>query len=119
MEAILLNITILSGRQCHPQLPKQIQRKIYNWIKADIGQLTADVATHMDMFIKKNTVQTPINDIWCEFSGTINLLQTKYVPSKLTSKRFTHAWFTKACKSKVRKNKKLYIKAKRTNLTSD
>ena len=45
--------------------------------------------------------------------------QTKYVPSKLTSKRFTHAWFTKACESKVRKKKKLHIKAKRTNLTSD
>ena len=80
--------------------------------------LRADVATHMDIFIQKNTVQTPINDLWWEFNGTINL-QTKYVHSKLTSKRFTHAWFTKACKSKVRKKKKLYIKAKGTNLTSD
>ena len=43
------------------------------------------------------------------------------MPSKLTSKIFTHAWFTKACKSKVRidKNMYLYIKAKRTDLTSD
>ena len=70
------------------------------------------------MFIKKNTVQKPINDLWREFSGTINL-QTKHVSSKLTSKRFTHAWFTKASKSKIRKKKKLYIKAKITNLASD
>ena len=41
------------------------------------------------------------------------------MPSKLTSKIFTHAWFTKTCKSKVRIDKKLYIKAKRTDLTSD
>ena len=44
------------------------------------------------------------------------------MPSKWTSKRFTHSCFqknfTKAGKSKVRK-KKLYIKAKRTNSTSD
>ena len=60
----------------------------------------------------------PINDLWWEFGGTMSLLQTKYVPGKLTSKIFTHAWFTKACKTKVRK-KKLYIKAKKINLTSD
>ena len=80
---------------------------MYNWNKADIGQLRADVATHMNMFIQKNTVQTPINDLWREFNSTINLLQTKHVPSKLTYKRFTHGWFTKAYKSKVRK--KSYI----------
>ena len=49
----------------------------------------------------------------------MSLFQFKYVPSELTSKRFTQAWFTKACNSKVRRNKKLYIKTKRTNLTSD
>ena len=50
------NSTILSDIQCHPQLPKTIQQKIYNWNKADIGQLRADVATPMDMFIQENTV---------------------------------------------------------------
>ena len=73
----------------------------------------------MEIFIQENTVQTSINDLWREFSGTMNLLQTKYVLSKLTSKRFTHAWFTsKLVKPKLEKKKK-YIKAKRTNLTSD
>ena len=112
------NSTILSDIQCHPQLPKPIQQKIYNWNRADIAQLRADVATHMDMFIKKNTIQTSINNLHQEFNSTINL-ETKYMPSKLTSKRFTDAWFTKTCKSKVRKKKKLYIKEKRNNLTSD
>ena len=78
---------------------------IYNWKKTDIGQLRADMATHMDMLIQKNTVQTPTNNLWRGFSSTINRLQTKYVPSKLTSNRFTHAWFTKACKSKLEKRK--------------
>ena len=39
--------------QCHPQLPKPIQRKMHNWNKADIGQLRADVAIYMDMIIQK------------------------------------------------------------------
>ena len=55
------NSAILSSIQC-PQLLKTIQQKIYNWNKADIGQLRADVATHINMCIQKNTVQTPIND---------------------------------------------------------
>ena len=67
--------------------------------------MRADVATHMDMFIQKNTVQTPINDLWLKFSSIINLLQTKYVSGKLTSERFTYAWFTDACKNKVRKRR--------------
>ena len=61
----------------------QSNRKYITGTRQTKGQLRADVATHMDMFIQKNNVQTPINDLWPEFSGTINLLQTKYVPSKL------------------------------------
>ena len=67
------NSAILSDIQCHPHLLKPIQQKIYNWNKTDKGQLRADIATHMDMFIQKNTVQTPINDLWLEFSSIINL----------------------------------------------
>ena len=52
---------ILSDMQCHPQLLKPIQQKIYNKNKADIGQLRADVATHIDIFIQKNTFQTVEN----------------------------------------------------------
>ena len=36
------NSTMLSDMQSHPQLLKLIQRKMYNWNKADIGQLRAD-----------------------------------------------------------------------------
>ena len=50
------NSTILSDIRCHSQFPKPFQQKIYNWNKADIGQLRADVATPMDMFIQENTV---------------------------------------------------------------
>ena len=34
----------LSDKQCHPQLPKSIQQKTYNWNKTHIGQLRTDVA---------------------------------------------------------------------------
>ena len=47
------NSTILSDIRCHSQFPKPFKQKIYNWNKADIGQLRADVAIHMDMFIQK------------------------------------------------------------------
>ena len=47
------NSIIFSDMQFHLQLLKPIQRKIYNWNKADIRQLRADVATQMDMFIQK------------------------------------------------------------------
>ena len=65
--------------------------------------LRADVATHMDMFIQKNTVQTPINDLWPEFSSTINLLQTKYVPSKLHLKDLLMHGPQKLAKAKLEK----------------
>ena len=58
---------------------------MYSWSKADIGQSRANVATLMDIFIQRNTLQSPINDLLRELSGTINLLQTKCVPSKLRS----------------------------------
>ena len=51
------NSTIVSDVECNPQLPKPIKWiTVYNWNKADIWKLRADVATHMDMFIQSNTV---------------------------------------------------------------
>ena len=85
------NSIILSDIQNHPPLRKPIQQKIYNWKNKEIGQLRAYIglATHMDTFIQRNTVQTPIKDPWRVFSGTISFFQTEYVPSKSMSKRFT------------------------------
>ena len=48
------NSAILSDIQCHAQLQQPIQRKIYNWNKADIEQLRADAATYMgNVYLKK------------------------------------------------------------------
>ena len=40
---------------------KTVQRKIYNWNKADIGQLRVDAISQTDMFIQVDTVKKPIN----------------------------------------------------------
>ena len=52
-----------TASECHPKLPdtKTVQRKIYNWNKADIGQLRVDAISQTDMFIQVDTVKKPIN----------------------------------------------------------
>ena len=50
-----------TASECHPKLPKTVQRKIYNWNKADIGQLRVDAISQTNMFIQVDTVKKQMN----------------------------------------------------------
>ena len=49
----------------------------------------------------------------------INKLQDKYVPSRMTTTRYSQPWITRECKQKIRQKKRAYNKAKKSGLKSD
>ena len=62
---------ILSELICHPQAAKLIKRKIHNWKRANLEELRKNVKEQMVKFVCGNTVNTPINHIWQQFSSII------------------------------------------------
>ena len=73
----------------------------------------------VDNFINNNELTTNINSLWADFHSFVISAQDIYVPSKWSSIRYTQPWFTTDCKKLVRKKKKLYCKAKKSNQNAD
>ena len=88
------------------------------WKKANLGLLREAIKQNVESFIATNEIGTPINTLWEQFSLFISENQDKYVPSKMSSVRYSQSWFTRNCKKLVRKKKKLYQKAKRSKLST-
>ena len=110
---------VLSDLIFHPQAAKSIKRKIHNWKKANLEELRKNVKEQMVKFVRGNTVNTPINHLWQQFSSTIKPLQEKFVPSRMSSSRYSQPWFNRECRKHVRRRKRLYNKARRTSLDVD
>ena len=79
---------ILSDIYYHPKRQKPVQRKVYNWTRANVDQLKSDIETGTKSLLDKNNINTPINDIWLQFKDILMRAQEKNVPSKSTSRRF-------------------------------
>ena len=65
---------ILSDLICHPQAAKPIKRKIHNCKRVNLEELRKNVKEQMVKFLRGNTVNTPINHLWQQFSSTIKQL---------------------------------------------
>ena len=110
---------ILSDLICHPQATKPIKRKIHNWKRANLEELRKNVKEQIVKFVRENTINTQINHLRQKFSSTIKQLQEKFVPSRMSSTRYSQLWFNQECKNMSEGKKRLCTKAKRTGLDDD
>ena len=93
-----------------------MSRKIYIWKRANLNILRQTIQQNVENFLINNSLTTPINSLWTDFRSIVINAQEAHVPSKMSSVRYSQPWFTVDCKKAVRKKKKLYNKAKESNL---
>jgi len=74
----------------------------------DISEFVAD-------FVRTNTVNASVDQLWLTLEDKIQSTMEQYVPSKMTSSRFSQPWITGHLKRLARKKKRCYNKAKRSN----
>ena len=94
---------------------------MHNWKRTNLEELRKNVKDEMVNFVRGNTIDTPINHLWQQFSSTIKHLQEKFVPSRMSSSRYIlvchhtechhTSSFNRECKKHVRRKKRLYNKA--------
>ena len=88
-------------------------------LEKSLEELRKNVKEQMVKFVRGNTINTPINHLWQQFSSTIRQLQEKFVLSRMSSSRYSQTWFNRECKKHVRMKKRLNNKARRTGLDLD
>ena len=82
-------IAILSNLICHSQATKPVERKIHNWKRTNLKELTKNVKQQMTKFTRVDTYNTPVNHLWQQFISTIKQLKEKFVPSRMSSTRYS------------------------------
>ena len=80
---------ILTDIICQPKLNKPSPRIVFMWKRANIEDLKASIKNAMTSLIAKNSIESPINNLWLEFKNTVDDLLNRHVPNKLASSRFT------------------------------
>ena len=78
------------------------------WKRANIEDLKASIKNAMTSLIAKNSIESPINNLWLEVKNTVNELLNRHVSNKLASSRFTQPWITRECKKFIRRKKRAY-----------
>jgi hypothetical protein len=86
------------------------QRKIMLWNKTDLDGLKKEVTSFSDTFLTAHANTTNINSLWNDFkSGCLDIMN-RYIPTKLTSTRYSQPWINREIKQLTRRKNKLFKK---------
>ena len=98
---------------------RPVRRKIWLWSKADVPSMKADMNAFSDGFTDKHSTKADIDTMWSQFSRKCTQIMTDYIPSKLSSARFSQPWINRDLKRLSRRKKRAYKKARTSNKKSD
>ena len=98
---------------------KPTRRKILLWKKADMDTVRSQPDEVTSTFLSTNSVDTPVNDVWSQITSGLHRITNDLVPFKMPSTRFNQPWTNRHLKRLLRRKKKAYNKARRTELDSD
>ena len=104
---------------CFAQVERPIRRKVHCWKKANIEDLQAYIMREVTALTESHSDDTEVESLWQQIKRISEEGMERFVPSKMTSKRYSQPWFTRKCKRAIRKKNRAYKKAKRTNDNKD
>ena len=80
------------------------------WSKADLPKLKDDMERFSDTFTTKHSIKSDVNVMWTEYNDKCIQLMADYIPSKLTSNRFSEPWINRNIKKLSWRKKRAYNK---------
>jgi len=99
-------------------ITKPKERKIFIWGKANFIQLNEIMLHFSDSFLEHYTIDTPIQELWNVFKSKCHEC-LNLVPSITLSKRTINPWSNRYITRLTNKKKRLYNKARASQLQSD
>ena len=101
-------VLVTTKLQAGPRKP--IRRKIHLWKKADTEGIRDHVNNYSETFHSQYTVETPVEELWTNFSKEVKWIMDNLVPSKMSTIRFNQPWINTEIKRLTRRKKKAYAK---------
>ena len=65
-----------------------------------------------DKFMDKYSIEADVDTMWTEFSSKCTQLMTDYIPSKLSTTRYSQPWINRDLKRLSHRKKRAYKKAR-------
>ena len=91
---------------------KQKPRQIKQYSKADWDGFRTYLASSSEAFLATHDIDTPVDDMWNDFTKIVEEGEKKFVPSKTARSKDRVPWITNSLKKQLRKQKKLFDKQK-------
>ena len=88
---------------CFAQVERPIRRKVHCWKKANIEELQAYIMREVTALTESHSDDTEVESLWQQIKRISEEGMEKFVPSKMTSKRYSQPWFTRKYKRAIRK----------------
>ena len=113
------HLAIIFDVNLKPHIPKKPSRKVYQFHKADKISLKMKAKAVFYKFMKSGRTKNDINTNWCTIKSILNNLLNGYVPFRTTKSRHDLPWITNEIKCSMRKQDKLFLRARKSNSNTD
>lgn len=97
---------VLVTTRLRPAKSKPAKRKILLWKRADMTTIRNCITNYAEQFNSTYSSETPIQDLWNDFSSFLKQVMTDHIPSKWTSSGYTKPWANTTIKRLSRRQKK-------------
>jgi len=86
------------------------------WGQANLEGIREDILAFASVFTHENTVDTPVEELWCTLRDALLDVIDKHVPHKVKSEKNRKPWINHNLKRLRRKKQQSYNRARSTNL---
>ena len=113
---------VQSEIDCNAQIRRPIPRKIHLWHKlsdSDLSNIQNYVRDQTKSLTENYSPDSPVEELWLKIKQISDHVLQNFVPSMMTSPRFSLPWIDRKCKRLSKRKQRAYNKARRTDLDSD
>ena len=126
---LISNVEVLPGISDHlvvmfdvnmkskPQ-PK-IPRKIFNYNKTNLETLQEKTKHFCEEFLASDPGKNSVNTNWTTVKDNLHQIMNSHIPFKMSKTRHSLPWIDPQIKRQMRKRDRLYVKAKKSNVSRD
>ena len=97
----------------------KIPRKIFNYNKTNLETLQENTKQFCEEFLASDPGKNSVNTNWTTIKDNLHQIMNSHIPFKMSKIRQSLPWIDPQIKRQMRKRDRLYVKAKKSNVSCD
>ena len=107
--------TIVTDFDTKPHVSATPPRRIYKFHKADWDTMKEELDKEVQTVVNQYNNGDGVTPLWTSFRTLLQKAMDRSIPSRLQKKRTSLPWLTHAIKKMLKRNQRLFRRAKQTN----